>query len=166
MSEPTIENNKVVSITYVISDETGVQEQSDLPVSYLHGENNTELFPRVAEALTGARVGDEIEVELTPEDGFGLRDPSKTFSDAIENVPEEFRHIGAEAEFRNDLGESLTMTVVSVDNGQIVLDGNHPYAGKTMTFKITVKDIRDAAADEIETGKVLHGDGLKKDYNS
>lgn len=155
MSELKVEENKVVSLTYVILDETGaVLEQYDMPISYVHG-NNSNMYPKVAEALEGAKVGDEIEVSLSPAEGFGEHDPSLTFSDAIENVPPEYRHIGAEATFENEQGGSITMSVVKIEDGRIMLDGNHPFAGKTVTFKLRVKEIRDATEAEVGSGEVM-----------
>ena len=154
MSDQKVEDNKVVSLTYVIVDEGGaVLEQYDLPISYVHG-NTSSMYPKVAEALEGAKIGDEIEVSLSPAEGFGEHDPSLTFSDAIENVPSEYRHIGAEATFENEQGESITMTVVKMEDGNIMLDGNHPFAGKTVTFKLRVKEIREATEAEVGSGEV------------
>lgn len=154
MSEQKVEENKVVSLTYVIVDESGaVLEQYDIPISYVHG-NNSNMYPKVAEALEGKKVGDEIEVSLSPAEGFGERDPSLTFSDDIENVPPEYRKLGAEATFQNEHGESITMTVVKMENGKIMLDGNHPFAGKTVTFKLRVMEIRDATEVEVGSGEV------------
>ncbi|WP_455216827.1 FKBP-type peptidyl-prolyl cis-trans isomerase [Kaarinaea lacus] len=161
MSDEIISTNKVVTLTYIIFDGEGhVQEQSDIPISYLHGNPNNAMFPKVAEGLEGHKVGDQVEITLSPEEGFGIYDPEKTYSDVIDNVPPEFRHIGAQAEFQNEAGESLTMTVVSMENGMIKLDGNHPFAGKTMTFKITIKNIRDATLDEIGTGKISESSSI------
>ena len=158
MSEQKVENNKVISLTYVIVDESGaVLEQYDLPISYVHG-NNSSMYPKVAEALEGAKVGDEIEVSLSPAEGFGEHDPSMTFSDAIDNVPPEYRHIGAEANFENEQGESITMTVIKMEDGKIMLDGNHPFAGKTVTFKLRVKEIREATEAEVGSGEVAQQD--------
>jgi FKBP-type peptidyl-prolyl cis-trans isomerase SlyD len=158
MSQQKVEENKVVSLTYVIVDETGaVLEQYDLPISYVHGTYSN-MYPKVADALEGAKVGDEIEVTLSPTEGFGERDPSLTFSDDVENVPPEYRHLGAEATFQNEEGESVTMTVVKLENGKIMLDGNHPFAGKTVTFKLRVKEIRDATEAEVGSGEVAQSD--------
>jgi len=158
MSEQKVEINKVISLTYVIVDESGaVLEQYDLPITYVHG-NNSNMYPKVADALEGAKIGDEIEVSLKPAEGFGERDPSLTFSDDIDNVPAEYRHIGAEASFENEQGEAMTMTVVKIEDGKILLDGNHPFAGKTVTFKLRVKDIRDALEEEVGSGEVMQKD--------
>lgn len=152
MSEPIVEANKVVTITYSIVDESGeVLEQSDLPVDYLHGSDSG-LFEKVEQALEGKRVGDSVEVTLPPAEAFGEWNPDLTYSDKIENVPPEYRKLGAEAEFRNDKGESITMVVTHADSGTITLDGNHPFAGKTVTFHVKVGGVREATDDEIRNG--------------
>jgi len=157
MTEETVKKQKVVTFTYVIMDEQGsVQEQSDIPMAYLHGIDG-KMFPKVESQLEGKKVGDVIEVTLEPVDAFGERDPSLTFNDSVENVPPEFQHLGAEATFRNDAGEEVSMSVTRIENGQITMDGNHPYAGRRMTFKVFVKDIRDATSEEIATGEVIDG---------
>ncbi len=155
ISEQVVKKNKVVTFTYMIMDEGGsVQEQSDIPMSYLHGADDR-MFPAVMAAMEGHRVGDQVEIVLSPKEGFGEYDSSLSYRDKIENVPPEYRQIGVEAEFRNDAGETVSMTVVKLENGEVVLDGNHPFAGKTMTFKVNISAIRDAAEEEIRTGKLV-----------
>ena len=83
-----------------------------------------------------------------------MYDENKTYHDKLENVPPEYHKVGAEASFKSEEGQELKMKVVSVENGEVFLDGNHPFAGKTMTFKITVKAIRDATEEEANTGLV------------
>lgn len=159
MTEDTVTKQKVVTFTYVILDENcSVQEQSDLPMSYLHGVDG-KMFEKVEAELEGKKVGDVVEVTLEPVEAFGERDPSLTFSDAVENVPPEFQQIGAEATFQNDNGESVSMTVTRIENGQVYLDGNHPYAGRRMTFKVTVKDIREPTVEEVGAGEVVELSG-------
>lgn len=147
-----VAKDRVVSVTYHITDERGEPlERIDLPVSFVYGDNSG-LYPRVNEALEGLEEGESIAVELSPEDAFGAWDPQLTFSDRIENVPPEYRRIGAEADFMNDRGESRKFVVTHVDSGSVTLDGNHPFAGKKLTFHITVVKIRAATAQELENG--------------
>jgi FKBP-type peptidyl-prolyl cis-trans isomerase SlyD len=143
---------KVVSFTYSIVDDSGsVIEQSDLPISYVHGGPH-DLFEKVEQELDGSIVGDTVEVELTPEEGFGKHDPDLTYTDDLDNVPPEFRHVGAEVEMMNDQGDTRTFTVTRIENGRLTVDGNHPMAGKTITFRIRVTEVRDATQDELENG--------------
>jgi len=155
-----VSKHKVVTFTYMIFDNASgaVLEQSDLPLSYLHGVDG-KMYPKAEQALEGKQVDDIIEVVISPEEGFGYPDPNLMYVDKIENVPPEYRHIGAEAMFQNEQGESITMKVTRIENGEITLDANHPFAGKTVKFKIKVLALRDATEQEIGTGEVVDMSG-------
>lgn len=153
MSEKIVERFKVVSFTYSISNEEGqVVERSDIPLDYLHGAPNNQMFPKIESALEGKKRGDEIAVTLRPEEGFGEHDPTLTFTDDLENVPSEYRFVGARPVFQNDQGEQMEFVVTKIEDGEITLDGNHPYAGKTVTFHIKIDAIRDASEQDLDTG--------------
>lgn len=152
MAEPTVGQGKVVAFTYSIQDETGeIVEQSDLPISYVHGGKH-DLFEKIEQALQGCLVGDSVKVPLTPEEGFGPHDENLTYTDDIENVPPEFRRIGAEVEMMNDQGDARKFTVTRIEHGHLTVDGNHPLAGKVIVFNIKVVEIRDATPDEVTNG--------------
>jgi FKBP-type peptidyl-prolyl cis-trans isomerase SlyD len=152
MTDQFVGSNKVVSFTYSIQDQSGaIVEQSDMPISYVHGGKH-DLFQKVEDAMDGCVVGDTVEVVLSPEEAFGSHDPAMTYTDDIDNVPPEFRRVGAEVEMMNDAGESRKFIVSRIENGKLTVDGNHPLAGKTITFNITVTGIRDASPDEVESG--------------
>jgi FKBP-type peptidyl-prolyl cis-trans isomerase SlyD len=152
MSAPTVSKHKVIAITYSILDESGViLEQSDIPVYYVHGGPN-EMFPDVEQALEGCELGESVEVVLPPEKAFGHHDPEMTFTDAIENVPPQFRHVGAEVQMQNERGETRSFFVSRIEGDQLTVDGNHPFAGKTLTYAVTVADIRDATEEEKRQG--------------
>jgi len=159
MTEPVVSQGKVVAITYSIVADTGeILEQSDIPLYYAHGGAN-QMFPEVEAALEGHGIGDTIEVVLPPEKAFGPHDPNLTFVDDINNVPPEFRHIGAEVEMQNDRGEKRSFFVSKIEGDKLTVDGNHPFAGKTLTYSVTVTDIRDATEEEMKKGvstPVLH----------
>ena len=152
MVDPRVTKDQVVHITYRITDQDGtVMEQVDLPVGYVHG-GQSNLFPQIEQRLDGLSVGDAVEVTLSPDQAFGQPDPELIVSDVIENVPPEYRRLGAEAMFQNDKGETVTMTVVRIEDGKVTLDGNHAMAGKTITFRVTVAEVRDATPEEIARG--------------
>ncbi len=145
-------SNKVVSFTYTIMEEGGeILEQSDLPISYVHGGKH-DLFEKIEQELEGCVENDVVQVKLTPEEGFGPHDPSLTYTDDVDNVPAEFRRIGAEVEMMNDKGDSRKFKVTRIEDGKLTVDGNHPMAGKHIIFNIKVVGIRDATPDEVSNG--------------
>lgn len=152
MSIPLVGRHKVVAITYSIIDESGaILEQSDIPVYYVQGGPN-DMFPDVEAALEGKELGASVEVVLEPEKAFGYHDPNLTFTDAIDNVPPQFRQVGAEVQMQNDQGETRSFLVSKIEGAKLTVDGNHPFAGKTLTYAVTVADIRDATDEEKKKG--------------
>jgi FKBP-type peptidyl-prolyl cis-trans isomerase SlyD len=137
-----IQKNKLVSITYrILNEENEVLEQSDTPIDYVHGIDGR-MYPKIIEALEGKEIGDEVCVVLSPEEGFGVPDPELIIVDDINNAPPEYRVIGAKPTFQNANGDSLKMVVTKIEDGKITVDGNHPFAGKTMTFLVEVIGVR------------------------
>lgn len=148
----TISNDMVVTITYsILNSQHAVVEQHDVPVSYLHG-GQVSLLPSIENVLAGHQVGDRVEILLAPEEALGLRDESMVLVDDIDNVPPEYRFIGAKVEFHNDFGESKAFYVTKIENGKLTLDGNPPLAGQSVTWVVNVIDIRDARPEEIRHG--------------
>jgi FKBP-type peptidyl-prolyl cis-trans isomerase SlyD len=149
---PRVTANKVVSVTYVLRNQRGdIHELRDLPVDYVHGAapapGGYEILPKLAQALEGRRVGERIEVRLEPEDAFGQPDPHLAFTDDIENVPPELCRLGAEFQARNAQGQMLNFVVTRIADGELTVDANHPLAGQSVTFEVTVHRIRDAQPD-------------------
>lgn len=152
MPPTVVAKGKVVALTYMLRNQKGeVVEVRDLPVEYLHG-SGADLFPKIERALEGRRVGERVAIELLPEDSFGPHDPRLTFIDDIENVPTELRRIGAEFEAQNAKGESMLFVVTCIEGNKLTVDANHPLAGQTITFEVTVEEIRDATPEEVRAG--------------
>ena len=151
----TVKHNSLVYITYSILDMRGmVVEQHDIPVGYVQGANSG-ILPAIETAVEGRKIGERIEISLTPEEGYGLRDESLVFTDDIDNVPPQFRRVGAEVMFENESGETKVFYVTSIDDGKLTLDGNPSLAGQTVTCLVNVMDIRDATPEEIRNGRPL-----------
>jgi len=158
-SRETVRFGKFVSLTYSISDMEGnLLEHNDLPVSYIHG-GEQELLGGMERAVVGKGAGDEVEVVVPPEQGFGPHDPSLTFTDDIDNVPPQFRQVGAEVQMQNESGEVKSFFVTKIENGTLTVDGNHPMAGKTLRVNVKILEVRDATEEDhkqLQTGQTLH----------
>ncbi|MDC0499083.1 peptidylprolyl isomerase [Candidatus Pseudothioglobus singularis] len=149
----TITTNKFVELTYRIIDQTNgeVIEQVEEPLGYVQGDN-TLLFNQVTKELEGKSVGDEVEILLKAKDAFGQKLEELIFTDEINNVPVEYRFIGAAVTMQNDKGGTKDFIVSSIEDGKLTIDGNHPLAGKDIIFYVEVLSVRDATADEIIEG--------------
>lgn len=152
MNQQVIQSGLVVYITYSILDQAGnVVEQHDLPVGYVQGANSG-LLPSIESALVGKKIGDRVEVTLPPEDAFGEYDPELTFTDEIDNVPPQFRRLGAQVEMAGENGATRTFYVTRIEDGKLTVDGNHPLAGQNATCVVSILNIRAATADELASG--------------
>jgi FKBP-type peptidyl-prolyl cis-trans isomerase SlyD len=152
MNAPVVTANKVISFTYLIRNSTGeICEYRSVPVTYIHG-SGSDLFPEIEAALDGHEVGYKATVVLPPEQAFGDRDPDLAFTDNIENMPEELRYIGSEPDAENEQGEVRHFRVVKIEDGQLTVDANHPLAGQTLTYEVTITGIRDATGEELGSG--------------
>jgi FKBP-type peptidyl-prolyl cis-trans isomerase SlyD len=149
MTAQIVRPGKYVSLTYRITDTAGsILEQTDLPVGYIHG-GNTQLIGGMDDAVTGKQAGDQVELALSPEQGFGPRDPDLTFTDDLKNVPPEFRRVGAEVPMQSESGEVMTFYVTRIGDGTLTVDGNHPLAGKSLRVQVHIQEVRDPTEEEI-----------------
>ncbi len=150
-----IVKNTAVSILYKISETSGkVLEESKEPTAYLHGGyGNT--FPKVEEALEGQQVGFKTTIALAPQDAFGLRDEQLVQTIPKTQFPPGVK-VGGQLEGRSEDGLTRVFHVVKIKGDKVILDGNHPMAGKALRFALTVVDVRAALEEEIAHGH-LHG---------
>ena len=140
-----ISNQKLVSMTYSIHEGTSLLENVDTPVSFIYGKE-TNLLPIVEKSLKDKEKGNELTIEVSPELGFGEIDENLIFVDSIDNVPKEYTKIGMQIDFENDKGLKRKFRVTDVDKDKITFDGNHPFSGKTLVYKIKIIDVANTEA--------------------
>jgi len=155
-----VAKNRVVLFDYTLTDNDGQTiDSSDggEPLAYLHGSGN--IIPGLEAAMLGRRAGESFTVNIAPEDGYGPRYPEMQQavpSHLFEGV-EEFE-VGMQFHAEDGNGTPRLVTVVAVEGDAITVDGNHPLAGVELNFDVTIIDVRDASAEELEHGHV-HGAG-------
>jgi len=154
-----IGKNKVVSIHYTLRDNDGnILDSSDggSPLTYIQGIGN--LIPGMEDGLEGKKKGEKIDIQVSPEKGYGLRDDKM-----IQKVPrtafgsQEIKE-GMQFQAQSGQGGTQVVTVTEVGLDSITVDGNHPLAGVELNFAVEVVDIREATTEELEHGHV-HGPG-------
>ena len=151
-----IEKNTAVSLRFKVSELTGkVVEESKEPMVYLHGGYGNTL-PKLEEALDGQLPGYEIKLDLQPEDAFGVRDDSLLRALPKTQFPPGVK-LGGQLEGRGDDGQVQIFTVMKIKGDTVLLDGNHPLAGKALRFDVKVLEVRIASDEEI-THQHVHGE--------
>lgn len=155
-----IVKDMVVSLRYELFDSGGdLLEKIEAPISYLHGGYDG-IFPLVEETLDGKSVGEQFSVTLQPNDAFGEYEHELVEVEARSAFP---KNVAVGMQFDGgpegaDDEDCLQFTVIEVTEEEVTVDGNHPLAGKTLTFNCTVTGIRPATAEELSHGHV-HDEG-------
>ncbi len=131
-----IESGKTVALEYTLKLEDGsvVQSNKDAePLRFVQGEN--QILPALEKELEGMGVDDKKVVELSAEDAYGDVNPEAFKEVPTEQIPEGARRVGAQLSAQ---GYSGTIRVAEVKDETVLLDFNHPLAGKDLTFDIRV----------------------------
>lgn len=150
-----IANNHVVSIHYTLTNDAGEvldSSQGREPLKYLHGAGN--IIPGLENALLDKTAGDELQVTVEPEEGYGVRR-----DELIQRVPREaFQGVDTiEVGMRfhaQTQGGTMVVTVTDVSDSEVTVDGNHELAGQRLHFAVKVEEVRAASQEEVDHGHV------------
>src|SRR2546422_4418778 len=139
----TITEGKHVSLEYTLQlDDRSVVESNvgAEPLTYTHGSQ--QLIPGLEKALEGLAVGDTKEVTVTPADGYGEQDPNALQEVQKKLIPPDALVVGARLQGKAPDGHMVYPRVTEIKDDTVVLDFNHPLAGKTLHFDVKVLDIQ------------------------
>lgn len=158
----TIEAGKVAAIWYTLTDEAGTvldtNRKGGKPLPFLAGAGN--IIVGLEEELLGKQKGDTCKVVVPPEKAYGLPKEDAFQPVPKSSLPEQVKlepgvQLTATAQAN---GQAQVVRIHEVKEDEVVIDFNHPLAGKTLTFDITVVGVRDATAEEQSHGHP-HGPG-------
>jgi FKBP-type peptidyl-prolyl cis-trans isomerase SlyD len=149
-----IGNGAVVGIDYRLTVADGTEVDSTVgrgPMEYLHGHRN--IIPGLEQELEGHEVGDNVDVTVSPDQGYGEHDPERIVrvsQDQLGFEPE----VGAVVSAKLPDGREQHLLIAEIEGDTVTLDGNHPLAGQTLRFEVSVVSIRDATKEELANGSV------------
>jgi FKBP-type peptidyl-prolyl cis-trans isomerase 2 len=138
-----VKDGSVVSLQYSLSEENGSLIESNKgkdPLKYTHGSK--QIVPGLEKELTGMKVGGEKRVKVKPEDGYGLVNPKAFQEVAKEQIPANGMKVGATLAAKGPQGQEIPVRIHEIKEKTVVLDLNHPMAGKTLLFDIKILDIQ------------------------
>jgi len=148
-----ITKDTVVTLSYTVSAGPGQPPESGQQ-AYLHGGyGNT--FAKLEAALEGQAPGFATTLVLQPEDAFGVRDEGLVRTIPKSEFPPGVK-VGGQLRGMTDDGREQVFNVVKIKGPQVLLDGNHPFAGKVLRFTLKVLEVRAATPEEVTHGHA-HG---------
>ncbi|MGB2955826.1 MAG: peptidylprolyl isomerase [Anaerolineales bacterium] len=151
----TVQDNLVVTLDYklIVEDEMMESTEDGEPILFIQGIG--QIIPGLENALYGMEVGDQKTVVIQPEDAYGEYDPESLQEAKKEEFSEEIPlDEGTFLDLEDDEGDILSAQIISAEEDTVTLDFNHPLAGKTLTFEITLTDLRPASEEELDHGHV------------
>ena len=147
-----IETNQVVSIEYEVRDGATVVDSNigGQPLVFMFGRG--QIIPGLETGIQNMEVGDKGDVLVKAADAYGEYNP-----EATQDVPkEQFAGIdlqeGMTLYGQGEDGGTVQVIVKEIKDDAVVVDFNHPMAGKDLMFTVTISNVRDASADEIDSG--------------
>jgi len=151
----TIAKNSVVSFTYTLknSDNNVIDTNvGSSPLSYIQGSGA--IIPGLDKEMIGKSVGDSFSATILPDKGYGNYDETLLFPVPVSSFqkPDELK-IGMPVQVQQKEREMI-LYVKSIEDKEVVLDGNHPLAGQTLNFDINIVNVREATETELEHGHV------------
>ncbi|HJL42152.1 MAG TPA: peptidylprolyl isomerase [Myxococcales bacterium LLY-WYZ-16_1] len=152
-----VQNDAVVSIEYTLRDDAGavIDKSGGEPLSYLHGHGN--IVPGLERKLEGMEAGASTRATVPPEEGYGERNEEAQFSVPRNELPDELEpKVGMMLSGQAQGGQAVPLWIAGVSDSAVELDANHPLAGRTLDFEVTVREVRAATAEELEHGHA-HG---------
>lgn len=156
-----IAEETVVSLQYTLRLDSAQGEivetvDAERPLKFIYGIG--QLLPLFEENLKGLKTNDSFAFTLKPEDAYGL-----VSDDYVVDVPkrafvvngelrEDLLQVGKQLPMRDSNGSPINGTIIKIGDENVTMDFNHPMAGKTLAFSGSVVEVRQASADELESG--------------
>lgn len=155
----SIEQNKVVSFHYTLSNASGTTIESSRgrdPMVYLHGAGN--IIPGLEKEMAGKSTGDTFNVTVQPAEAYGERSQDKLQRISAKAFPDAKKLSPGQVVRLQTRRGPVQATIVKVGRFNIDVDANHPLAGQELTFDVEITDVRDATEEEI-AHRHVHGPG-------
>ena len=138
----TVEEGRKVSIEYTLTLDDGEQADSNVggqPLVFEQGKH--QILPALEKALSGMKVSESRKVTLAPEEGYGKVMPELIQEVDPKLIPEGARVAGTELAAEDQQGNRHFARVHEVREDKILVDMNHPLAGRTLHFDVKILSI-------------------------
>ncbi|RUA07098.1 MAG: peptidylprolyl isomerase [Gammaproteobacteria bacterium] len=155
----TVKNDKVIEMHYTLKNDAGEvidTSKGQAPMPFLQGHAN--IVPGLEKAIEGMKVGESCEVSVEAKDGYGefhQEGVQKIPLEALQGVPD--LKVGMELQSQDAQGNPFIVVVKAIDDEMVTVDANHPLAGQTLHFSVSIEAVREATKEELAHGHVHSG---------
>lgn len=155
-----ITKNSVVSFHYTLNDADGkLLDTSAGREAFAYIQGHSMIVPGLERQLDGKKAGDSLKAVVPANEGYGELDPNLVHKVPADRFGDQKVEVGMQFQAGNEEGSEMgVFTVISVEDGMVALNGNHPLAGVTLHFTVDITEVREATAEELAHGHV-HGEG-------
>ena len=139
----TVSDGKSISLEYTLTLEDKKVLDTNVggePMNFTQGSH--QIIPGLESALEGMKVGESKQVTVNPEEGYGPINPEAVQEVPIENIPPDARKVGVRLQGQDAQGRMVHPLVTEVKEQVVMLDFNHPLAGKKLFFDVKILDIQ------------------------
>ena len=147
-----IQDNQIVSMEYEVRDGDTVVDSNKggAPLVFMFGKG--QIIPGLENGIKDMSIGDKADVLVNAADAYGEYN-----AQATQEVPkEQFAGIdlteGMTLYGQGEDGSTVQVVVKEIKDENVVIDFNHPLAGKDLMFSVAINNVRDASAEEAMTG--------------
>ncbi|MGH8009679.1 MAG: FKBP-type peptidyl-prolyl cis-trans isomerase [Candidatus Binatia bacterium] len=142
-----VADGKQVSLEYTLTLEDKTQVDTNVgknrPLVFTQGAH--EIIPGLEKQIAGLKVGETKRIEVPPEEGYGPIQPERKQEIDKSKLPAEAQKVGAMLEGRSPDGQTMFARVTEIKDKTVMLDLNHPLAGKKLIFDIKVLNVEEGA---------------------
>lgn len=138
-----IKNGSKVTFDYTLTVDGKVVDTSDgkAPLEYTQGDGK--LIPGLTKQMEGMKAGDEKTITVKPEEAYGNSDPKAFKEYPLSMLPKEMKpQVGMILQGSDAQGRTFPSRIAEVKKDTVVMDFNHPLAGKTLSFKVKIVSVK------------------------
>jgi len=137
-----IKDGSKVAFDYTLTVDGKVMDTSEgrKPMEFTEGDGK--IIPGLAKQLIGMRKGEEKTITVAPQEAYGNIDPAAIKEVPLSSFPADIKpQAGMTLAAKSPKGETFPVKVAEVKKDSLMIDFNHPLAGKTLTFKVKVVSV-------------------------
>ncbi len=156
----TVKKDKVGEMHYTLKNDAGEvldSSKDKAPMPFLQGHGN--IVPGLEKAIEGMKVGESCDVSVEAAEAYGEHHP-----EGIQEIPKEALQgidnlaVGMDLQSQDENGNPFVVRVKEIKEDSVIIDANHPLAGQTLNFNVSIESIREATKEELEHGHIhAHG---------